>query len=396
MFKGILNIPKYLCLKDIGVLELVFAFTPMLSGFSFGNIPLSVLMWVVLIVLVFIRNRGIKLRNYAPFTVFVIYWVIHEMIIIFIDDVNLNVIIQQIIFFFSVYALHSYLDKNKLRGSLNWVALVSIAGLIYQWIIIVQGGGVHPLGIPGLSMPENRLEAFSDRPSSFYMEPAAYVAFIICPLALALIDKKYVWAIILILSCFLSTSTTGLILSFVMLGMSLIGHRFSFRTLITIVFIGAGLYYALINSDVFERGVDKYESTDTETNVRLRNGPSIVSTMESTEYIFGVPYSSPIRYCQSGRAPQAVVHGDFVFMSTFWLMILRFGIVGLILYLYVYWRLLRSNRVTLPMITALCAVLFSSSYGIGSTYIFTLCFLLVLVRSYQFSSQHKNKRNLYR
>lgn len=381
MLSRIINIPSYLNLTNIGIVEFLFSLALLLGGFNLGGIPMSFFIWGSIILIIFFRSKHLKIENYPPITLFFVYWIFHELIVIFFDaNVNLNGYVEQLLLFVSFYFLYPYLNLNKLRGSLNWIAIIVIMGLLYQWSIISRGGSVHPLEIPGLSMSDNRLESLTIRPSSFFMEPAAYVAFMLCPLALALLDKKYIWVIIIILSIFLTTSTTGLILSFVILMMSLIIARVNKLSIFVMLISGFGLYYTLTHSDAFKTGVQKYENTDIETTIRLVQGPKVVKTMELYEYAFGAPYSSAYNYCKDRNVKRIVYYGNSVYMSTFWLLILRFGIAGLLLYLYIYYKIIQSSRLTIPLSTCLLAVMFSSSYALGATYIFSLLFLLTICR----------------
>lgn len=300
----------------------------------------------------------------------------------FVDKVNINGMIENIILFLSIFVIYPNLNITKLKGSFNWVAIISIAGLIYQWGLLSSGNMVHQLEIPGLSLSAESLERVSVRPSSFFQEPAAYVAFMMCPLTLSLLDKKYIWSIVMILSIFLTTSTTGIFVCFIMLIVSLINSRkLRKRTAFIIGLTTVASYLALTRFDVFEYGLEKLEDTDLESNVRLRQGPYVVGTMESNEYIFGAPYSSAYNYCVSGRAPLVSFYGESVYMSTFWLMLLLYGVVGLVLYLNVYYQLFKKSRETWSLIACLCVVLFSSGYGIGVFYTYTTIVLLALSNS---------------
>lgn len=367
----------YLHLREVGLLEITFALTPILMGFSMGDIPLSALMWVLLIVLVFFKYGRLKYKIFKPLLYFIIYWFIHQIALLLIADVNLNSIIVQIVYFAAVFTLSPSMNAEKLRGAMNWVAIISILGLLYQWSEIVRGNGVHPLEIPGLTMLENRMED-SFRPSSFYMEPAAYVSFMICPLALALVDKKYIWSVVIILSIFLTTSTTGIVLSFILVGASLLAGKARTGTIVLVVAMGVGLAYTLVSLEEFEAGVEKLETTEVSTNIRLSQGPAVVGSMRPMEYIFGVPYSSAYNYCKAGRMTDVVYYGESVYMSTFWDMILCFGVVGLLLYLFVYYKLFKTSRVIWPMLFCLLATMFSDPDSIKTNYIYKLTFMLVI------------------
>lgn len=383
MFKKFLNIHKYLNLKDVGVLELVFAFAPMLSGYCLGAITLSALMWIVLLGVVFLQKGKLGMKNFWPLTIFAVYWLIHTIVVELHDHFNVNGAVVQVLLFISVYALYPNMDFRKMKGALNWVAIIAIAGLLYQWTDILRGEMVHPLEIPGLTMSVERLEHLTMRPSSFFMEPASYVAFMICPLAISLMDRKYLWTIIIILSIYLTTSTTGLVGSFIMLVATLLDRKRNIKSYILVIVMGLGLLYVYRHAEAFEYGVNKIENTDTETNVRLVQGRYVVSTMKYAEYYFGVPYSNAYRYCLTGRAPDVIYYGKSVYTSTFWQMILLYGVIGLLLYLNIYLQILRKNWRTLPLVAFLCAVMFSSSYAVGASFIYTLVVLLTMVESKQ-------------
>ncbi len=383
MNKDILNVWNYLHLSDVGRLELLVALTPMLSGYALGIFPMGLLMWIALIAVTLLKHPRLKVASIQPFTLFVVYWVLHTMVMMFIDDVNLNGFASRLISFAAVFVLVPYVDLRKLRGAMNWVMLIAIVGLLYQWADILRGNLVHPLELPGLSMSEERLETLSLRPSSFFMEPAAYVAFAVVPLFLALKERKWMWAAVLILSMFLTTSTTGIVLSFLMLAMTVVvGGRRKFKHLLIVVLLGGGMFYALTHFEAFSVGVEKYENTELDNNARTSRGPQVVSTMHPGEFIFGAPYGSVNHYCRD-RQMQDIADaegGSETYMSTFWQFLLLYGVVGVLLYINIYVQLLRRNFDTLPLVTCAFVTLFSASWAIGVVFIYLVIFLYVFVR----------------
>ncbi len=371
---------NYLNLREVGLLELLLASTQMLSGYSLAGIPLMLLMWVLMISVVILRGK-FRFRPYKPMLVLALYWFVHETAILLIDNTNINSLIGQIIYFTGFFCLYSQLDVKKLRGTFNWIAIISIAGLLYQWSLVLNGGLVHPLEIPGLGMPEGRFEQEIPRPSGFYMEPAAVVSFMVIPLMFAMIDRKYLWMTIMILSIFLTTSTTGIIGVFIMMIASLFIQKRISKSSIVIILLGGLLVYVLLNSSFFEMGVDKLVATDGGSNEhRLEQGVYVVSTMHPTEMIFGVPYSSSAHYCLAGRAPNVAVYGSgedaSVYVSTFWELLLRFGIVGLIIYLGIYLNIFRKSRKVWPLLAFMIAVMFSNPDNMGINYM--VCLLVML------------------
>ena len=371
----------YLNLRDIGLLELLLASTPMLSGFSLTGIPLMLLMWLIMIAVLIFRGKY-KIRIFGPLLLFAGYWLIHEFVIMAVDNgYNFNSLIGQLIYYAGFFCLYSHLDSKKLRGAFNWISIIVIIGIVYQWADILRGNMVHPLDIPGLSMPEDRIDQEIPRPSSFFMEPSAFISFMVIPLSFSLIDKKYIWMAIMVLSVFLSTSTTGIVGVFIMLATSLFMQKKMNKSSIIILLLGAGFAFALFNSSFFELGVEKLLTTESGTNEhRLEQGMYIVSTMEPGEWLFGVPYSSPAHYCLSGRATNVAWYGSgadaTVYMSTFWYVILRFGFVGLLIYLNIYLQVFRMSRKVWPLLIFMAANMFSAPDVIGVNYI--VCLLVML------------------
>ena len=376
---GVINgIINYLNLRDVGLLEMVFALTPILSGFDVKGVPLSLLMWVFLVLIATLQGNLKKTKLFKPLLFFVAYWLAHEIVVMFLDNVNFNGFIAQIIYFSSVFILYPNLEGKKVRGCFNWVAIIAIFGIVYQWSLIVRGNLIHPLEIPGLQMSESRLLSESLRPSSFFMEPAAYVEFMLFPLFLSLLDKKRLWTVTIILSIFLSTSTTGIVLSFIILATSVFVERFNIRSVFLIFLIGTALFYSLTHFEAFNEGINKIQNTDTDSNVRLTQGLQVVRSMSSEDFLFGVPFDNIFNFCKAKNLANVEYYGDNVFVPTFWGILILYGIVGLIFYINIYIQLFKKNRVLFPFLICVVAMWFSGGYGIQNSFAFSTIFLLVI------------------
>ena len=382
-------------LREVGLLELLLASTQLLAGYTLFGLPMMLVIWLVMIAVVVFKGH-FKIRLFLPLFVYAIYWSIHETFILCIDNnTNVNALIGQVVYFIGFMCIYSHLDEKKLKGCFNWVAIIAIIGLVIQWLQILRGELVHPIELPGFAMPDNRLEQEIPRPSSFFMEPQAFVSFMVIPLFFSLKDKMYVWMSVIILSIFLTTSTTGILGVFIMLFASLFVNKKRSWSSVIIIILGGVFAFALFNSSIFELGVDKLLETDSGTNEhRLEQGMYIVSTMNPLEMVFGVPFSSAYHYCLSGRAPNVAIYGSgadaVVYMSSFWYLILRFGIVGLVLYLNVYLSVFRKNKEVLPLLFFMIAVLFSNPDGTGVNYIVCLLVMLCVAESsYKVSNVHQ-------
>lgn len=372
------KIINYLQLNQVGGLELLFAFTPMLSGYGFMGYPLSLMLLPVLLFMAMKRRTGTHYDVFKPVSILLVYVAVHDLVLVLSLGKNFFGYINTLLSLASILYISPILNFEKLKGSLNCVCIVAIGGLIYQLSYILAGQGVHPLEIPFLSMSENRLEEFEMRPSSFFMEPAAYTAFMFVPMALALISRQYVWMGVLVFSVFLTGSTTGLLTSFIMIGMYALTQGLKKRNILLMLAMGVVMFYSLESFSIFEEGVTKMQETDVKTNMRLAQGPYVVSTMDPGEYPLGVFYKEPYDYCLS-RATMVHFYTEEVYMSTFWYMILVYGIIGLLLYLNVYWKLFRKSRLLLPLIVVLLALLFSSGYSLGSAFMFTTISMLAVL-----------------
>lgn len=364
------KILDYLNIRQAGGIELFFSTLLILSGYSFNGVPLQVVLWCLLFVLLLTKKKH-KKTVFRPLVILAIYFLVHDFVYLFIANGNFNAFVMQIVYFGCTMMAINVFEINRLKGSLNVVAIISMVGLLYQWGIIAAGGGVHPIQIPFLDMGESRLEALSARPSSFFMEPAAYVEFMYIPLIFSLLDRKFVWTAIIILSEFLTTSTTGLLTSFIMLLVYVFTQKVNFKIRIFATLLGGVMLFSLTHLEAFKGSTEKLDNTDVETNMRLSQGPYVVSTMTPVEMVCGASYSSAYQYCRAGRAPFVVFYNEEVFMSTTWKLILIYGFIGLFLYLLFYYKLARGNRETIPLVVCLVAVMFSSGYGIGLSFVYS-------------------------
>lgn len=375
MFRKVID---YFNLRKVGGIEFFFACIPILGAYGFYGFPLQTILFGLLFLALMLKPKMRSILNCKILITMIVYVLIHDFLYLFIANGNINGYIQQVILFGCLLFGVRAFDLEKLKASLNFIAIISILGLLYQWGIIATGGDVHPIQIPFLDMPLNRINSYSIRPSSFFMEPASYVAFMYVPLVFSLIDKKFVWSIIIVMSEFLTTSTTGLLTSFIMLIVYFFTQKNNYKIRLSVILLGAIMVYSLIHFEVFRVGVEKFENIDMETNVRLTQGPYVVSTMESHEMIFGAQYHSAYDYCLDGRAPNVVFYKEEVYMSTIWMLILKYGYIGLFLYLMFYFKIAKANRKTIPLVACLIAVMFSSNYGLGGIFIYTSIPLLII------------------
>lgn len=395
MFK----IVNYLHLKDIGWLEMLFALYPILSAYSWGIVHLHLVMPLILILIAIKRCRGhfLKSRIYKPILIFLGFYIAHEIVWLFVmNSVQfyfINAAISGIICLGSINIIFPVIDKKKLIVSINYVAILSILGLLYHVLLTRMGGSVEPLKLPLIGFDFIRLDELGDRPSSFYMEPQAFVSFMLVPLFLALKENKLLWAGIIIISLFLSTSSTGITISFILLLFYVFTQKLKLWLKILMIIGGMGLAFLLANSSFFEVGMRKINNTDIESDVRLINGLFVVQEMNLSDFVLGIRYANPYDYYLAGNVsnPFVMVSDNGMFVSSFWLVIIRFGIIGLILYLNIFFKIIKNYRDILPFILCIFIQLFSNSDMIGSGFLFQFIFILSYIQYNRGDSKIKHK-----
>lgn len=370
-------------LKHIGLLELLFASYPITSGYLLGRIPMTVLMLVIMDILALFRNK--ERIQYKPLLYLCLFVLIHEFILKLLvgtGTAHLYNMIQYFVVFLSIYIIPSALDYKKMEGSLNWMAIISMVGIVYHFVLIQAGQSVHPIHFP--FMPNQGADArifeLGNRPVSFFWEPSAYVSFMIIPLFLSLFKKNILWSVIITSSIFLSTSTNGIIFSIVLILVYLLTQDISKKYRLLISVVGFGLVVFLVSSPLFEAGIEKINNTNFEENVRIVNGPNIVANMPADHLIFGIPFANIDEYNAAGIIHyDAVGNYDSAFVSTFWLVWIKLGIVGLLLFCYALFSFYRRRKDLLPLIITLFVSYFSQGNFFGNMYAFDMIFILAFI-----------------
>lgn len=371
------KIIEYLNLNHIGFLEIGVALYPILAGYSYGVIKGNMVFLILLAIISLFRNSiSISTKWLNILSLFV---VVHEALLMLIIPVKgyfINSTISILIICLCIIPISRAINYAKLVGSLNWVSIISIGGLIYQVGIVMSGGTVSPLKIP--FMPDldsgSRLFEVVTRPTSFFWEPAALVTFLMIPLFISLTQKKYLWTGILILAMFLSTSSTGILMSIVMLIVYVLTQKISFRTRLFVVVFGLSLTFALLNSSYFEAGVNKIENIDPEKNARLMNGLFLYKSLDTSETIFGIEAANVDDY----YAKHGGIYFGFgnIFVPAFWLTLAKYGVIGLIIFIGLYINFIIKDRTLLPYIIVLFISMFFQSISIGSSgFAYQLIFL---------------------
>lgn len=385
MMKKILS---YLNLNQIGLLELIFAFYPILSGYAYGALRMDLLVLLVMDVIVLLRPRK-KWLSCSPLLWLMFFILFHEFILFFYLGTDrsylLNTIIGYFILFISIFIIVPALNYKKLVGSLMWVGILSAGGILYHFYIIQSGGVCYPIKLPFLPdlAKDTRLFEEISRPTSFYWEPAAFVTYMMVPLFISLYQRKFLLTGGIIFVMFLSTSSTGILLSLIMCGIYILTQKVKLRYKFLLLLLAGIMVCFLLRSEIFDIGVTKIQKIELDNTSRLINGPTLILDMPVEHLITGMPEANVMDY---GRINPLISNllltrsGD-IFVSAFWLVLAKFGIIGLFLYLNLYFRLIKSNLKLLPYGLVLIIAMFFQGFMFSAIFAFQIIFMIAFKQS---------------
>ena len=383
---------SYLQLNNIGFLEIMVALYPILLGYTYGPINGN-LLFILLIAFLSIERRKKKI-NFTWLKILILYIAIHEIMLMFIIPVQsyfINNTFSIIVISLCIMPIARTINFNKFIGAWNLISIICIIGLLYQVMIVMAGGSVSPIKIPFMPDMSSDSRLYEDvvRPSSFFWEPAALVTFLMITLYISLIQKKYIWSIIIMTSMFLSTSSTGILMSFLMLIVYVFTQKNSFKTRFCIIVAGIGLLGLLMTSSFFSAGRDKINNTDPENNARLINGVLLFENLSKTEIILGIDAANVDDYYK--KHGNGFYLGDKkIFIPAFWFMLAKYGITGIVLYIWLYIAILRKDKSILPYISVIFISMFFQGISFGNgIFAYQLIFLYSYVNRYKLFNTNK-------
>ena len=396
------KILDYLHLREIGGLELLLAFFPILIAYTIVGLPLGIVLCALVVFILFLKNQKLYLLKKNPLSFFLFFMLLHDFIVLCLlktaQGVFINSVIGQLAYLVAAIEFGNSVNFKKFRGSINWVTLLCMAGMVYHYLLALKGSTFSPLQLPFLPTQDstNRMFWEVDRPTSFFMEPQSYVSFMMIPFFLALDEKKILWTATIAITIFMSSSTTGLVEAFLMFILSSIlnsGGKKKWLSSIIIIMIGTSLLLLLVKSGLFEQGIKRIEhkSANVEEEIRLVQGPLIVSTMNISDWPLGAPYANAYQYCvDRGLSSQVVVYSENdVYIPTFWMILLRYGIIGLFLYLNMFWYYYKRSKAIRPFVICYFVVLFTNPDALGGNFCFAILFIMSYC-NYQIQNKYES------
>lgn len=389
------DIKKVFDYKQMGLLEFMFAFFPIVSGYILGPIPVH-LWWLLIMDIIAYNRYGLKFKMVSKNYKFLFCFItIHNLLWTLIIQERVSMYINHSIGIFiimiSLYFISPVIDFEKFKNSLKPLALLSILGMVYCVFMLTRG--VYIGQLPLLFFEQSRqLDLTWDisrlRPNSFFPEPQAFCTYMQIPLFLCLLYKKYIVAFVVMISMILSTSTTGLVVSFLMVGIYFFTQKVSLKWKLFIMGIIVCSCLLISKSSYFERTMDKVANTELAKNERTSVGLMTLPQLKSEDLLFGIPYANLGHMYDAGQ-----IRGDYmllgegsvhtIFVPSFWSIWFQYGIIGLILYLLIYWKIFKQSKLLLPYLGVVLVTMFSNSESVGCTFIYQLSFMYCFIRAQQ-------------
>ena len=367
--------------KGVGGLEIMVALFPIVAGYSNWGMIWSILMIIVAL----IRRNGSKMHFSDRYiSLCFLYVIIHEIIVLLINGLETTMfhhLIATSLYLLAVIIVPYSIKYENLIPSLYLIAIIASIGLIFQFAEILAGRMVTPIALPFLPKPDldSRLWAELGRPSSFFWEPASFVTYMMIPLFITLIKKHIPLSFFFFFCIILSTSSNGIFLAPVMIIVYILTSKAkkTNKFLITVALAGMAMFF--LQSDLFDIGKDKIENTEFSENVRIANGPTLVSRMPAIDLIFGITETTVEKYLVKNPTGLSLSHMDSFFLSDFWYVMVVYGIIGLIFHLLVYFHLIKIEKSLMPYIAVLLIAHFTQSISFRSMYVYQMIFIWAYV-----------------
>lgn len=358
---------------DFGSAEFLLAFIPFLTPYGIGIIHMDMLSCFIVAAICYFRRQ----EKWTPkfYRLFVAFIIIHELVLCVTMPVmkvsHLNNLINMMVFLFTIMIVGPAIDLEKFKRSTYLLGIIASIGIIYQFKQVLSGNIISPLNLPFMDIffERERGDQMVIRPMSFFDEPASYALYMILPMFFLLIEKKYLWYGLAVICVLLSTSTTGVVSCFSILLLYLIPHAKNKGLVIAVAIIIGLAGYALSNMEEFAATKDKIENTDSSSNSRMSNGPYLATHITPMELVLGINASNIQDYVKSHKElyKGIITFGvtDGFFVSSLWLILLKFGIIGFVLYYFIYYKLIRYDINLLPLLGTEAAVSYFGTVGIS-------------------------------
>jgi hypothetical protein len=325
-------------------IEVFLPLIVILSPYVIPNTSISISMIILFIYAIFtlLRDRTLSFNKYI--IAILVYVIADQLIVALISPFDNILIVKNLILLVMgiviVLVLMNSIRIDKLYKSYSIAGIISIAGILFHCIqVYILNKKVTPISI--LPFLESNIVSWHDqlpRPMSFFIEPSAYACFMIPLLLITLTKKKYIFAVIISLSVFLSTSSLGIFLvcAVWLFIVFLIVKKNSTKLLLITTFLLIAGY--LIGRGEFTFIIKKISSINLATDLRLSKGFQMLFKMGFGDSILGIGSGNTTDYIIQNHIyfpwMQTMSITTWEYSTTIAGNFIAYGILGGFLYLF--------------------------------------------------------------
>ncbi len=378
--------------KNYGVLELLVASLIILTQYSLGPIPMSFFLCPLMAFIGYRKTR--RVWRMRPYILLVGYIILHDILLFFtmspVPSYHFNNLVSMAVFLISTPFIIPALDYRKLVRSIALVGIICSLGILYHFILLRAVPEVHTIRIPLFPASSLAQGAELTRPTSFFTEPSYYGIFMMVPVFLSLVYKKYWITAFSVGMVFLSTTITGVVGCVCIISVYFLSKKENrFISLIILPIVVAIMGYALINFQFFRGTSSKLENqiNNIETVDRVYNGILLFDKIEKEYLIFGVNNANCSDYVIERHLQGSLIplseDSNLIYLSSFWEILFNYGIIGMILYMSIYMIFFKKERTLSPYIANAILSMFYGGDGLLTFYMFSIAFMAVYARDYK-------------
>lgn len=388
---------KNLQKKKSCIIEYFLPFFIMLAPYKIGIINYGTIGLLICAGLTLIRENGkiVFKKSQAVFFAFLGYAIIKNIFNLFLGNNSFDTIFNKTVsftvqFLLLIYVCSFSFDEDVLYKAYKFAGVIFSAGLIYQLInVYAFGAQVTPISIiPGYILRGEVAEE-SVRPSSFFAEPEWFVSAMLPFEFLSLKRLDYKWAIFSTVMILASTSTVGVVLSAVLWLTVLGSNKVKFKSKAVIAVFIAVICTAFFTLNIFSGGNEKLKEVldgESTVNSRIVVGFDTIATMDPVKLIFGENYNDPNAYVRDNNGllrpdspvKEYIKDGGHIFLNSFCQLVFYYGIVGLIIYLWAYFKRLKTkNYGAKNYIIMLLVSIFAQTSVLNSIYFVSVAILML-------------------
>lgn len=277
---------------------------PIINQYIGPFVTWGITILVIYSVICLVRYK--KMYFYKPLLGFILVAVVMQVISILrlssdVTQYNTGNLLMILCVIFIITLTVQEIDLDLFYKVYRIIGIIVLIGLFYQaFIYYVLNMSLTPLMINATEIiSDTKLFYVALRPSSFFSEPSAMCQMLLPLLYLALIKKEKILSSAIVVGCFLSTSSIGIVLSIIMVAIYIIvvnkkiALKFIFGTVAIFV-----VFFVLFSSSDFSSNyaINKILSINILDDVRISRGFQIYMSFPIEEKLFGVGLGGVANY----------------------------------------------------------------------------------------------------